>query len=1072
MQRVGPYLVERELARGGQGVVLLARDGRTGREVALKLLLEPHDPAAVARFQREARALQALPPHPALVRALDHGVDRGRPYLVMERVDGEDLGTWLSRRGVPAPAWAAWVLAPVARALALCHAQGVVHRDVKPQNVLIERGTERPVLVDFGLVGRDPGRASIGGGATRLTVTGEVMGTPSFMPPEQADPGGAFGPVGPPADVHALGATLFTLLTGRPPFVGTSALAVFAQVLEQPPPQVSALTPGTPAALDDLCARALAKRPEERPTAAAFADALEAALRPAARASRRRRPPRRALVAGLALAAAGAAAVGLAVRPEAPPPTLEAAAPPSPEAAPPPWPDGRASGWRVAWRQGEGAPAVPEAPALWAAPDTAAPLEAVLRGDPAALAAAFRGEAALRPGGRVVVRPDPAALQALSTPPRMLSGPASGFSVIRPAPDGTIRLLAPDDAGPFMVHVGDGRWGAPALRVEVREPTAIDYRHLSLTLWQGAGDGHLDLGVFGRGGTVAVSGAARGGPLPFALGSAVRSLELAPWAGPGARVRLDDAPCEPLDRLEGWAAPDWDVGCNLGLIEVDLELHRFELEGAPRRLDAPALARLPDADDEVGALAVAAAFERAPARAAGPVVALGDATLELAGRRLLLRAGDDVLASAELDAAPDAPGWLLLERRAGVLRGEAVVDGARATLVAAAPLVGGGRAGFGSTGPRVRFTAVEGRRRDDTPAGVEAWSLAAGDLARLTCPRRADPDLAGSSPGAAAARAALAARTAERLEAAVAALEEDVARADALARALLARALAGDAAAAGIDAQRLRELVGDHAPALVDRLVQDVQGGPQVRGWLATGWYPADRFDRDARAAALEVAWELWPEGRKGVASELLTDAARERRFEDGLRWAARAEEEGAPRAAFIEGRAQCLHGLGRYAEALPLWDEAVQARPTYFWPWQQRALTLAALGRLPEAVESQLGALATARDMPLVRRVLAELLDACPPGAMALLGRALLDGHSDPSARIMNAAAGLRAAAPDPRDQDIFAYLQEGAPPPGDRPTRLLALARLGDAAARQALQTATDPLVRHVTLLDPSLR
>ncbi|MCW8140719.1 MAG: protein kinase, partial [Planctomycetota bacterium] len=90
MQRVGPYLVERELARGGQGVVLLARDGRTGREVALKLLLEPHDPAAVARFQREARALQALPPHPALVRALDHGVDRGRPYLVMERVDGED----------------------------------------------------------------------------------------------------------------------------------------------------------------------------------------------------------------------------------------------------------------------------------------------------------------------------------------------------------------------------------------------------------------------------------------------------------------------------------------------------------------------------------------------------------------------------------------------------------------------------------------------------------------------------------------------------------------------------------------------------------------------------------------------------------------------------------------------------------------------------------------------------------------------------------------------------------------------------------------------------------------------
>ncbi|MBX3470013.1 MAG: hypothetical protein KF878_24310 [Planctomycetes bacterium] len=346
------------------------------------------------------------------------------------------------------------------------------------------------------------------------------------------------------------------------------------------------------------------------------------------------------------------------------------------------------------------------------------------------------------------------------------------------------------------------------------------------------------------------------------------------------------------------------------------------------------------------------------------------------------------------------------------------------------------------------------------------------DLARLTCPRRADPGLAGRTPDAAVARAASRGPRRRAAGGRDRRRRGDVARADALARALLGRALAGDAAAAGIDAQRLRELVGDRAPAVVDHLVQDIRGRPQVRGWLAMGWYPADRFDRAARAAALEVAWELWPEGRKGVAVELLTDAARERRFEDGLRWAARAEKEGATRSEFIEGRAQCLHGLGRLAEALPLWDEAVQLRPTYFWPWQQRALTLAALRRLPEAVESQLGALATARDMPSVRRVLAELLDACPPGAMALLGRALLDGHSDPSARIMNAAAGLRAAAPDPRDQDLFAYLLKDAPPPGDRPTRLLALARLGDAAARQALQTATDPLVRHVTLLDPSLR
>ncbi|MCO5170189.1 MAG: hypothetical protein M9894_27965 [Planctomycetes bacterium] len=256
---------------------------------------------------------------------------------------------------------------------------------------------------------------------------------------------------------------------------------------------------------------------------------------------------------------------------------------------------------------------------------------------------------------------------------------------------------------------------------------------------------------------------------------------------------------------------------------------------------------------------------------------------------------------------------------------------------------------------------------------------------------------------------------------------------------------------------------------MVDHLVQDVQGRPQVRGWLSRGWYPADRADRAARTAALAVAWELWPDGRKAVALEHMTDAARERRHDDGLLWAARAEEEGATRAEFIEGRAQCLHGLGRFPEALPLWDEAVQLRPTYFWSWQQRALTLAALGRLPEAVESQLGALATARDMPSVRRTLAELLDACPPGATALLGRALLDGRS---AQVLNAAAALRRPAHDLRDQDLFAYLLDDAPPPGDRPTRLLALARLGDVAAREALVTTTDPLVRHVVLLDPALR
>jgi Protein kinase domain len=279
------------------GVVYAARHLELGREVALKLL-PPHavdSPAALERFAREARTAASLR-HPGIVGIHDFGQADGVLYLAMELVVGEALESVL-RRGPLEPRRAARLVEAMARAVAYAHESGVLHRDLKPHNVILD-SDGRARITDFGL-GKDMRDTQ-----TRLTKTGEVLGTPAYMPPEQA--AGEVDRVGPQSDVYGLGATLFALLTGRAPFEGASPVNIITRVLRDPAPSPSSTGADVDHELNQICLRCLEKEPEGRyPSADALAEDLERYLRgeePMTRARPRRGRGR--LIPGLALAAA------------------------------------------------------------------------------------------------------------------------------------------------------------------------------------------------------------------------------------------------------------------------------------------------------------------------------------------------------------------------------------------------------------------------------------------------------------------------------------------------------------------------------------------------------------------------------------------------------------------------------------------------------------------------------------------------------------------------------------------------------------------------------------------------
>lgn len=274
---VGKYRITGFLGAGGMGQVYKAIHPGLERTVAVKVLRDfDANPSFLERFRREAK-LAARLAHPSIVAVYDYDTFRGAPYLVMEFVEGRSLKD-LIREGPMNPVRCVEIARAVADALHYAHEQGVVHRDVKPTNVMIEPNG-RPRLLDFGL-----SRSEADGS---FSLTGDIIGTPAYMSPEQAS--GKRGAVDRRSDVYSLGATLYEMLTGRPPLAGGSVLELIARIPDEPPRPPSELRPGLSSALDAAILRALAKDPAARfQTAAEFAKALEGVPVRGAPAARRK----------------------------------------------------------------------------------------------------------------------------------------------------------------------------------------------------------------------------------------------------------------------------------------------------------------------------------------------------------------------------------------------------------------------------------------------------------------------------------------------------------------------------------------------------------------------------------------------------------------------------------------------------------------------------------------------------------------------------------------------------------------------------------------------------------------
>jgi serine/threonine-protein kinase len=274
VERVGKYQIESELGRGGMGVVYRARDTELNRPVALKMVSAGRFAAAddLERFRGEARLAAGLA-HPGIVPIYEAGEWQGLPFFAMGLVEGVSLADLIRERPLP-PQAAARLLKKIAGAVAFAHGRGVIHRDLKPANILLARAdaseskphslkgyatTEvdayEPAITDFGLAKRlDVDE--------HLTTTGQVLGTPAYMPPEQA--AGSRREIGEASDIYSLGAILYAMLTGRPPFVAESPVEVILQVLERDPELPQKINPAVPSELAAICLKCLEKSADRR----------------------------------------------------------------------------------------------------------------------------------------------------------------------------------------------------------------------------------------------------------------------------------------------------------------------------------------------------------------------------------------------------------------------------------------------------------------------------------------------------------------------------------------------------------------------------------------------------------------------------------------------------------------------------------------------------------------------------------------------------------------------------------------------------------------------------------------
>src|SRR3954467_1226099 len=274
------YEVRRVVGSGGFAEVYEVWDKDLERRLAVKVLRPDvaWTAGTVERFQRETRAAAKLE-HPNILPIHFVGEGEGLVYYAMPFVDGMSLGDLLKRSGALPPERALAIIIPILDALDHAHKAGLIHRDIKPDNIMLDVARGRPLLVDFGIARRLDSEAGAG-----LTQTGLVIGTPHYMSPEQAlgDPN-----LGPPSDLYSLGCVLFQMVTGTPPFDGESSQQVVGKHIADPPPAASDVNPNVPREMSDVILRCLAKQPRDRfRNAGEVIAALESDTKPSTMRSR------------------------------------------------------------------------------------------------------------------------------------------------------------------------------------------------------------------------------------------------------------------------------------------------------------------------------------------------------------------------------------------------------------------------------------------------------------------------------------------------------------------------------------------------------------------------------------------------------------------------------------------------------------------------------------------------------------------------------------------------------------------------------------------------------------------